>query len=455
MLGTRRLWTRVAESTRASTNHRLILRGIGWTALFVLVGKMVSAAKEMAVAWRYGVSEQVDAYLFIFNLVTWPTSVWFAVLPVVLVPLFAKLNALATDELAMFRKELLGLTTVLGLALAAIAWSSLQLLLQSSWFVLPGISSAAALSMTPFMVMLTPIGFLISLFSAWMLASGRTANTLFESLPAFAILLAVLFLPGSFADPLVSGTLIGFASQLICLILVLVACGQFESPRFALRSSHWQVFWRGVGVMVVGQALMSLTTLLDQFFAAGLQVGSVSTLGYANRVLALIIGIGVTAVSRATLPVFAGAHAKNPAELARLSVQWTRILLGAGVVAIVLGWWLAPYVVRLLFERGAFGPSDSAAVTSALRHGLLQLPPYFAGIVLLSLLSARGQYTGLALAAAAGLALKVVGNIVLVPMAGLTGIQWSTALMYLLYFLMLSVLASKTSPRNTTAAPAP
>jgi peptidoglycan biosynthesis protein MviN/MurJ (putative lipid II flippase) len=421
--------------------------------LLVLLAKLVGAAKEMAVAWRYGVSEQIDAYLFVFNLVTWPVSVWFAVLPVVLIPLIASLRARSEQELIQFRKELFGLTLLLGGVLGLLACGGLRWLMQSPWSGLPATTSALAISMASFMAILTPLGFLISLFSAWMLASGRYANTLFESFPALAIFLALLLIQSGGTEPLVGGTLAGFALQLAFVILALKATKQFELPSFTLRSPHWQAFRRAIGVMIVGQALMSLTTVLDQFFAAHLQVGAVSSLSYANRILALIIGLGVTAVSRATLPVFAGAQVKDPIELMRLAARWTRILFGVGLVAIALGWALAPLAVQLLFERGAFGSSDTTAVASALRHGLLQLPPYFASIVLLSLLSARGQYLGLALAAVACLVLKIIGNLVLVPVAGLIGIQWSTGLMYLLYFIALSVLASRTSPRSTKAAP--
>lgn len=48
---------------------------MAWVALFVLLGSFARAAKEMAIAYRYGVSAEVDAYLFVFNLVSWPVGV--------------------------------------------------------------------------------------------------------------------------------------------------------------------------------------------------------------------------------------------------------------------------------------------------------------------------------------------------------------------------------------------
>ena len=45
------------------SHHRKIATGFVWVALFVFIGKLAGAAKEMAIAWRYGVSETVDAYV--------------------------------------------------------------------------------------------------------------------------------------------------------------------------------------------------------------------------------------------------------------------------------------------------------------------------------------------------------------------------------------------------------
>src|SRR5262245_35463925 len=98
----------------AHPDHRSIARGMAMGALFVFLSKSAGAAKEMAVAWRYGVSEVVDSYLFIFNLVSWPVVVWFSVLSVVLVPLAATIREGKPKDLCRFRAELLGLTFLLG-----------------------------------------------------------------------------------------------------------------------------------------------------------------------------------------------------------------------------------------------------------------------------------------------------------------------------------------------------
>lgn len=419
----------------AHPDHHAIARGMAWVSLFVLLGSVARAAKEVAVAYRYGVSAEVDAYLFVFNLVTWPVGIWFSVLTVVLVPLAARIQQGASGELPRFRSELLGLTIVFGVALAFLGWVGLPLLLRSSWVGLAANTVAVATSMVPILMLLAPLGVVISLLSAWMLASSRHMNTLLESVPALIILTALIAFPGGGTQPLVWGTLAGFTFHLISLIVPLKRKGEINAPYFTNQSSHWKSFLQGFGIMLAGQTLMSLTTIMDQFFAAPLGTGAISTLNYANRVLALILGVGALAVSRATLPVF--SQAQGDRQMARMATHWVKIMFVLGVAIMIISWMLAPYGVKLLFERGAFSSNNTIIVTEVLRYGLVQLPFYFSGIVLISLLSSQGRYRVIASIAALNLIAKLLAIIILTPVLGVKGIALSTSIMYMMTLLLL------------------
>jgi putative peptidoglycan lipid II flippase len=427
----------------AHPDHHAIARGMAWVALFVLLGSVARAAKEVAIAYRYGISAEVDAYLFVFNLMNWPVAVWLSVLTVVLVPLAARIQQNASAELPRFRSELLGLTLLLGLALAFLGWLGLPFLLRSSWTGLPDATVAVAITITPTLTLLAPMGVVISLFSAWMLAAGRHANTLLESVPALAILITLLASPIGGVEPLVWGTLAGFAFHLACLAVPLARQDEIEAPRFTRQSQQWASFWQGFGIMLAGQALMSFTGIIDQSFAAHLGTGAIATLSYANRILALILGMGATMVSRATLPVFSNAQAQGGEQVHRVATHWMRLMFALGVVTMLVSGLLAPWGVKLLFERGAFTADDTNIVAEVLRCGLTQLPFYFAGIVLVSLLSSQGRYRAIALVAGFNLLVKITAMLILTPILGINGIALSTAFMYAVSMLLLNIIAKK------------
>jgi peptidoglycan biosynthesis protein MviN/MurJ (putative lipid II flippase) len=206
---------------------------------------------------------------------------------------------------------------------------------------------------------------------------------------------------------------------------------EIEAPRYTRASPQWKPFWQGFGIMLGGQALMSLTGIVDQFFAAHLGTGAIATINYANRILALLLGMGAMAVSRATLPVFSRTVGQGGNQPHRVATQWVRLLFGLGVLTTLVGWWLAPWGVKLLFERGAFTAQHTLVVSEVLRYGLLQLPFYFAGIVLVSLLASQGRHQIIAAVAGTNLLVKVAGNFILVPSMGMNGLLVATALMYM------------------------
>jgi peptidoglycan biosynthesis protein MviN/MurJ (putative lipid II flippase) len=432
-----RSWVLRARS--AHPDHRAIARGMAWVALFVFASKLAGAAKEMAVAWRYGAGQEVDAYLFVFNLVSWPLALWLSLLTVVLVPFAARIRAEGQAELIRFRSELLGFSILLGVLLAGIAVLALPPILRSSWAGLPPGTRDIALAIAPTLSALIPLGIVASLYSAWMLATGRHANTLFEGIPALVLMVAILTWAGSGVAPLVWGTILGFALQLVALAVMLGMDRELSVPRFTFHSSDWSAFWKGFTIMMLGQALMSVTTLIDQFFAGHLGTGAIASLSYANRILVLILSLGATAVTRATLPVFSRTRAggSSAQQLRRLGMQWTRILWALGAVGAVVGWLLAPWAVRILFERGAFTSHDSTTVTRILRYGLGQLPFYFAGLVLVSMLTSQLRYVTISLIATVNLLVKLVGNALLVPRFGVPGLMVSTTVMLAVSSLLL------------------
>lgn len=418
-----------------------IARNLLLLSIFVMLAKLVAMLKEMAIARRYGVGEVVDGYLFVFNLVSWPVSVWLSVLAVVLVPLASRLRQGDGTGLIEFRTELFGFTLLVGLALSLAAWLGLPVLLHSDWLGLaPGVC-AVALETVPMLALVPLLGLPIGLYSIWMLSREQHANTLYEGLPALGILLAVVLLPFDGVTPLLWGTLAGMAFQLAAVVASPYRAGEFEMPRFRLTSPHWLAFWQGFGIMMLGQAIMSLTSVIDQFFVASLGSGAISTLGFANRVMALILGLGATAVSRATLPVFSRMQVEAGwKETQRMALRWGGWMLMLGVLMAVLAWLLARWGVALLFERGQFSATDTANVAWLIRSGLAQLPAYFAGIVLVSWFTSHANYLVLLKVAILALLVKIVGNWYFVAAYGLVGVQLATVVMHWLSLLLLGGL---------------
>lgn len=418
--------------------HRKIVTGFAWVSLFVFAGKLAGAAKEMAIAWRYGVSETVDAYVLLFNFVSWPVGLWLSMLGLVLVPLMANLRQGDRSSLKSFGGELFGMTLLASLVVGAVGYFALRFVLESNALGLSASALREAMDMAAPLSLLLPIGIVVSLFSAWVMGYGRHVNTVLEGIPSM-LLLIVLLLPQDWVPrPLVWGSVLGALLHVLCLAFLLRGMHALPAPTPTLRSPAWSQFWSGLGVIGLGQALMSLTVIVDQVFAARLGAGALATFNYSSRIVALVLALGATAIGRATLPIFAEIVASHrPAELRAVAVRWATWMFAAGLFAAAVGWLLAPLIVQVLFERGAFSANDTASVAEVFRYALTQLPFFFANTVLVSLLAARGEYRAIAFMSSANLVVKVVGILALVGSLGINAIALSATLMYavtLLFF---------------------
>src|SRR5262249_27652623 len=146
-------------------------------------------------------------------------------------------------------------------------------------------------------------GILAGYFSARVMAQHRQTNTLLEGAPALCIFVLVLSLPSYFKGLLPWATVAGFAVQLVLLMLVQPAGARLLLPALSWRSPVWRGIMRGFGILLIGQALASLISVVDQVMVASLGSGAIARLGYASRINSLLTGLGATAVQRALLPV--------------------------------------------------------------------------------------------------------------------------------------------------------
>lgn len=432
---------------KSDQDHNEITRGMITVAVFVCLGKLAAAFKEMVISWRYGVSADVDAYMFLFNLVIWPVSLWFGLLACVLVPLLAKAEHC---ELQRFKEEILGRSLIFGTAATAIVFVAMTVFLNSSLTSLPENTVIAAKAIVLQMSVLVFMGILVSLFSVALLAKGRHTNTLMESIPAIVIVVVILVSGGNTLEMLAWATMAGFTCHALCLALPLRRT--IRVIRFSGESVYWTVFWSGFGTMLIGQVFTSMAGLVDQFYAARLNEGALSTLGYAQKILALLLGIGATAVGRALIPVIARSRDADSLQIHHITIRWVQVVFLIGTISLLFGWWLAPWCVKLLFERGAFTAQDSHGVTFVLRAGLIQMPFNLSSVILFYALVNRRLYIGIAVVAAFTLLIKLWANSLFVLNYGVSGLMLSTALTCLVTMVAYLYLLCTNLRKSSAAA---
>jgi putative peptidoglycan lipid II flippase len=194
--------------------------------------------------------------------------------------------------------------------------------------------------------------------------------------------------------------------------------------------------------MAAGLVLTSSSWAIGQAMATTLPAGSVASLNYGNKVVAMITEVGSMSLATAVLPHFSVMVARHDWTAIRRTIRvYVRLIILGMVPATLILILLSTTIVRLLFERGAFTEADTSLVARIQDLYLLQVPFVMLGMLFVRLASSLQRNQILLVGAVITLPLNVVLNITLMRLLGVAGIALSTSLtlLALCCYLMLSV----------------
>lgn len=418
--------------------HSALPRQMVWVAGLLLLAKAIGAGKEVLLARAYGTGPLMDAYQFTWQMASWPVSIFLAIGSAALVPAYASLRTQSAQGLQTFRALAHGATLALA-SLLTLAWLAVCLWtpLLGSWSGLSDsarpLASALVLPMGVFMA----CGLYAALLMAECISGQHQASTLLEAAPAAVLATLLLASAAPNTSTLQLGTVLGAVAQALALAAYTAWRMQLPRPSVRWRHSAWPPLLAALGTLVLAQLLQAATGVIDQFWAARAGQGAVSVMGYANRLLFLVLGLGSVVIARVLLPALANLNATQPAQARQLAHRWALRLLGLGTLGVALLWPVSSWLVALLFERGAFAAEDTERVSAFLQPCWLQVPTTLASLVLIQQVLAERRYRLLTLLAAANLAVKLLGNGLLTPWLGLQGLALASALMPLSTLLVL------------------
>ena len=132
-----------------------------------------------------------------------------------------------------------------------------------------------------------------------------------------------------------------------------------------------------MGPGTIGLAATQVNVFVNTVLATGEGTGAVSWLNYAFRLMYLPIGLFGVSIATATLPAVSRHVAVHDEGAARRTVaDGLSLMLMLNVPATVGLMVLAPPIVRVIFERGAFTAVDTAATAAALQFYAIGLVGY-------------------------------------------------------------------------------
>ena len=366
-----------------------LLGGFATVGGLTLVSRILGFARDILVARYLGAGLAADCFFVAFKLPNFFRRLFAeGAFAAAFVPLFSKAlgreptaesrraaKAFAEDTLSVLLAVLLLFTA---LAETAMPWAMVAL---APGFVDQPDKFALAVELTritfPYLLLIS----LVALFSGVLNAVGRFA------IPASAPILLNLVLIASVlgfhdselitARALAVGVSLAGIAQFLWLMAALRRAGfalRLPRPRLTPGVKRLLVIMMPVAL---GAGVMQVNLVFDIVLASFLPEGSLSWLFYADRLNQLPLGVIGIAVGTVLLPRLARSLSAGEDVEANQThnraIEFALLLTLPAAAALTI---LAPFLIRVLFEHGAFTAGDTAATARALVAFAAGLPAF-------------------------------------------------------------------------------
>lgn len=419
------------------------------TAAGLGIGRGIGLAREIVVAALFGISHQMDVWVVAFALIGVPSAMVMNAIQTALIP------ALSANDHREDRARLLGGALTISLLLMAagglvlLAWGDSLV-----WLIRPDSSEADLALATQLLRLLLPYYFFnaVSMLGYGALQATRRfhGNALLPIIPSVLAIIVLLSVFDGQVNAIAIAVSTGAAIECLTLAGLLRREGLYLLlPRSPLHSPQTTSLARQAAWYLPGTMVFALLPIVEQSIAASLGAGANAALAYGQRIPSALNGLASTALGVAVLPFFASAIARDgpQAVSALLERESRRLAWASAAVALVLA--MSSYwIVRLLYERGAFDSSATSMVAAVQAAYFMQLPGMIVGMLYTRLAVAQGRARLLTLLSFATVLTQVALAWLLSRFYGLAGMGLAAALTSAINAIALIALLKHLKPRG-------
>lgn len=359
-----------------SETHQ-ITRAAGIVGGATFVSRILGFVRDVVVAWFFGAGLAADAFFVAFRIPNLLRRLFAeGSLTISFVPVFSEyFYRHGRDEAFRLARSTWWILTILLVLVTLIGIVFAPIIVR---LIAPGFYSAP--DKFELTVLLTRIMFPYIFFIALVALAMGILNSLGSfGPPAFAPVLlniamiaSVLFLAPRLGQPALALAVGVIAGGILQLALQMVSMVKKGFRLFVRGPVYHAAVKRIAGLMtpaVLGAAVYQLNVFVGTLLASLLPEGSVSYLYYADRLVQFPLGVFAIALATAVLPTLSKQAAQGDAAGLRESFSYAlRMVFFITIPAMIGLIVLREPIVRLLFERGAFGAGTTRLTAEALLY---------------------------------------------------------------------------------------
>jgi len=408
----------------------------GWT----MASRILGFARDILIAARLGAGPMADAFFVALKLPNLFRRLFGeGAFNAAFVPAFAA--TLTREGFAEAQRLAERMAGLMALWLALLTGLGMVFMPQVLSVLAPGFAArpeqfALAVELTrivfPYLLLICLVALVSGVLNGLSRFGAAAGAPVLFNVTAMAALLGLTPFVATPAHALAWGVMASGVLQLALVWWAARQAGMTLNPvrRITLGPNEWGVL-RRMGPGIIGAGVTQLNLAVDVIIASLLPAGAVSFLYYADRVAQLPLGVVGAAIGTALLPLLAAQVAAGQRLSAHRSQNRAlEISLALALPAAVALACLAPAIIAVLFERGAFGAAASAETARVLMAYAAGLVAFVLVKALIPAFFARGDTTTPVLVGIGVVALNLALNLAFLRFTGLgaAGIALATGL---------------------------
>lgn len=436
-------------------SQRKLAKNIGSMSSSVFLSRVLGLIRDQVMAYFFGTTYLNDAFNVAYNLPNLLRRLFGeGALSAAFVPIYNEIGIKkGKKEQIIFAINVLSILTLFLAALTLIGITFAPFIIR---LLYPGLAPhtfylAVKLSriMFPYLFLIGISSTLIAILNShdYFFMTGLSSALLNVGMIAAVIIPALCF--GIGKDELAVwsawGVFIGGVFQTMVNLPYLKKVGY--NVKVIIRFSGYAIqnLWKRFIPAMVGIGIREINLITDAIMASFLPIGSITALGFGNRLMQLPLGIFGISTGTAVLPLFSQYVTENKWDDLSRSIRFSTIalfsvMLPATSLIIILG----NDFVRILFQRGVFDQHATWMTYQALLFYSLGLVFFSLNQTITPLFYANKDTKTPVKIAAIMVAVNIVLNFILMQFMQHRGLALSTSITGMLnYFTLLGIIKRK------------
>lgn len=339
-------------------------------AVVTLFSKFLGFVREVLIASKFGSGVETDTYFVAMTATVIVMTTVGAGLKTTLIPIFSEIEENKGKEHKLrYMNNSFNVIFVITIILAVLGYflSPVVVKILAKGFTGEQYKTAIKLNRIGLPIIIF-MGFSY-VFSGFLESSERFGPPAISGIPFNLIYILYLLTLGNKYGivGLMVASIVAAASQWLIQVPAARRLGFSHSMEFDLKDKYLGKALALTGPVIIGSAVQQINVVIDRTLASSLKEGSISALNYASRVNDMIISVFVMAITTVIFPMMSKAFYKEDIkkgkELMSEGINMIFIITVPATIGIVI---LAPPVIKIFFQRGAFDETATLMTSQAL-----------------------------------------------------------------------------------------